>query len=403
MRFNFLPNFFHKKGIITYFLIPILLIIGCLVIYKSIYTNPRNWYDHYLYLAKSLIQGRVDIPDLPQFYHDKLEINGKNYIPFPPGASFLLLPFILVNNSITQQQVSIIIGALDVALIYFLLLKFTSVKKALFLSVFLGFGTSFFWASVVGTTWYFAHIVAIFYLTISLLLHFSNKHFLSGIFFALAALTRMPLVVSGVFFLLELWPKKKGLVTFLFGASVFLPILLSYDWLRFGIFGETGYYKIYEQYINSSYPYTIVQLIFPNAPYFGYLDVRNIPLHLYTFLFMPPNINLYDGVLKEIVPSPFGMGILFTSPLLFIALKPKFQSIFERNLYISAIVSAIPSFLHYMQGWVQFGYRFVLDFIVFLMIILALKFKFSKLTIMLFLISILVNFWGVSWAIKLGW
>lgn len=383
--------------------IPVLLFIGAFLVYKNIYPEPRTWYDHYRYLARSIIQLRVDIPDLPQFYHDKLEFKGKTYIPFPPGASFTLIPFLVIDEDTTQQSVSIIIGALTLTLVYILLLNFTTRTSALLVSIFLGFGTPFFWSSIVGTTWFFAHITAIFYITISLVLYFKKYYILSGVFFAFASLTRMPMAFSGIFFLLELWKSKKELLKFLIGASIFIPILGYYDLARFGEIGETGYYKIYEQYISSNYPYTIVQNLFPNAPYFGYLDVRNVPLHLYTFLIMPPNIEVSNGILKNMTPSPFGMGILFTSPLLFIVLKPNFKNTFERNLYISAVVSAIPSFLHYMQGWVQFGYRFILDFVIFLIIILSIKFKATKLNIILLIISILVNFWGVLWAIRLGW
>lgn len=384
-------------------MIPIFLLLGSFLIYKYVYIEPRNWYDHYLYLAKSFMEGRVDIPNLPPFYHDKLEFGGKIYVPFPPGASFLLIPFIYFKESITQQQVSIIIGAFDVLLMYLLLLKLTSKRNSLLLAIFFGFGTSFFWASIVGTTWFFAHVVAIFFMTMSLLFHFKKRHFLSGIFFALAALTRMPMVMGGIFYLIELWRDKKHLLLFLCGASILVPILAYYDWARFGSISTTGYYEIYRQYISGNYPYTILQNLIPNAAYFGYMDIKNIPLHLYTFLIMPPNIEIQEGIVRGLTPSPFGMGILFTSPLLFIALKPKFKTMFEINLYIAAFFSAIPSFLHYMQGWVQFGYRFVLDFIIFLMLLLAIRFRTTKLNLTLLFISVIVNFWGILWAIKLGW
>lgn len=371
--------------------------------YKYVYLEPRNWYDHYLYLAKSFMKGRVDIPDLPSFYHDKLEFGGKIYVPFPPGAAFLLIPFIYFKDTITQQQVSIIVAAFDVLLMYFLLLETTTKKNALLLSIFFGFGTSFFWASIVGTTWFFAHVVAIFFMIISLLFYYKKRYFLSGIFFALASLTRMPMVMGGIFYLLELWKDKKNLLLFIFGASILVPILAYYDWARFGSVSATGYYEIYRQYIGGSYPYTILQNLIPNAAYFGYMDIKNIPLHLYTFLIMPPNIEISEGIIRGLTPSPFGMGIIFTSPLLFIALKPKFKTMFEINLYIAAIFSALPSFLHYMQGWVQFGYRFVLDFIVFLMLLLAIRFRTTKVNLILIIISVIVNFWGILWAIKLGW
>ena len=184
---------------------------------------------------------------------------------------------------------------------------------------------------------------------------------------------------------------------------IFIPSLLFYDWARFGNFLKTGYNEVYLQYANSDYPYTIRQIINPNSSLFGYFDIKNIPMHLYTFLFMPPDVKTVEGIIKEIKPSPYGMGILFTSPLLFLALKPKFKKGLEFNLIITALICAVPSFLHIMQGWVQFGYRFVLDYVVLLMIILALRFKPTKLNLILILISVIVNFWGVTWAIKLGW
>lgn len=379
-----------------HFLIPLALFIGSLLIFKNIYPEPRNWYDHYLYLTKSILQGRVDIPDLPTFYHDKLEFEGKTYIPFPPGASIILIPFVLTFKLITQQQVSIIIGAIDLVLIYFLLLNFTSRKNSLLLSLFLGFGTPFFWSAVVGTTWFFAHVVAIFFITISLILHFKNKNLLSGVFFALAALTRMPLVLTGIFYLFLLWKNKKRLVFYLLGAFIFVPSLLFYNWARFGNLLETGYETVNQQYTNSNLKYSI-------GTYHGYFNIKNIPLNFFTFFIMPPNVTVSDGLLKDIRPSPFGMGILFTSPFLFLALKPKFKNGLEFNSIFTAFLCALPSFLHYAQGWVQFGYRFVLDFIVFLMIILALRFKPTKLNLILLTISVIVNFWGVIWAIKLGW
>jgi len=380
----------------THIIIPILLFLGSFLIYKNIYPEPRNWYDHYLYLTKSFMQSRVDIPDLPTFYHDKLEFEDKTYIPFPPAASFLLLPFVYLNPTITQQTVSILVGAVDIMLIYLLLLNFTSKKNSLLLSVFLGFGTSFFWSAVVGTTWFFAHVVAIFFLTISLLLHFKEKYFWSGIFFALSALTRIPMIFAGIFYLLQLFRKPNKFYLFLAGAFIFIPVFLFYNYLRFGNVLETGYEKIYNQYNESGLKVSI-------AENFGYFNFKNIPLNLYTFLIMPPSIDITDGIIKSLKPSPFGMGILFTSPLLFIALWPKFKKGIELNAIITALIVSIPSFLHYAQGWVQFGYRFALDFIVFLMIILAVRFRPTKLNISLIIISVIINFWGVLWAIELGW
>lgn len=393
----FLQKPFFKK--FKHILICLLLFLGTYIIYKSVFSQPRNWYDHYLYLAKSFISLRVDIPNLPDYLQDKVIINGKILLPFPPIPAVTLIPFILLFKSITQQQVSVFFGSINILLVYILLKKFTDSKNAVLLSIFLAFGTVHFWASIVGTTWYFAHIVAITFLLLSLINHFNKNDFLAGVLFAMAGLCRYPIIFGGVFFLLQLIKNRKRLFNFLSGAFIFIPIQLGYDWLRFGSLFETGYFEIYKNYINSGYPYTILQLWNSNTPYFGYMDLRNIPLHLFTFLVYPPIItqNLI------INPSPYGMGILFTSQLLFLGLLPNFKIKFERNIFLGGLTVAMIDFMHYMQGWVQFGYRFLLDFLPFILILLAIKFKLTKKTLLLLTISIVVNYWGVLKGIKFGW
>jgi hypothetical protein len=69
--------------------------------------------------------------------------------------------------------------------------------------------------------------------------------------------------------------------------------------------------------------------------------------------------------------------------------------------------------MHYSQGWVQFGYRFSLDFVPFALILVALGLgrlwrdvtRMGPLVIAagLIFISILVNAWGVWWGGALGW
>jgi hypothetical protein len=343
--------------------------------------------------------GRVDVPDLPDFYQDKFELDGKIYTPFPPAPALFLAPIVNFFPDITQQEVSIIVGALNAVLVFILLSKFTSTQNSFLLTLFFSFGTVAFWSSMVGTTWYFAHNVAVLFLLLSLISFKERRDFLSGIFFAIAVLCRYPILVGGIFYALELVKERKRLFLFLAGAFLAIPTQFLYDYLRFGSFFETGYVKVYESYIHGSYPFTFMQLINPTAPYFGYMDLRNIPLHLFTFLLYPPII---DQSLR-VTPSPYGMGIIFTTPLLLLALKPLFTSSLERNLFIGALAIALTEFMHYAQGWVQFGYRFSLDFMPFLLIILALRFRSTAKQLMLLAISVFANTWGALWAIKLGW
>ena len=375
-----------------------LAFISIILIYKFVYLNPRNWYDHYRYLAQSFLAGRVDIPNLPTFYQDSLEYQGKKYLPFPPVPALVLAPIIAVGKNTTQQQISIIIGAINAILVFLLLKKFTKPISALLLGIFFALGTVAFWSSVVGTTWYFAHNTALMFFLISLMMFKNKKDFVSGVFFSLASLCRLPIFLGIIFYFLELRKQRGRLISFLAGALLCIPIMFFYNWLRFGDIFHTGYLEIYKNYIEIGYPISFLQSIYPNSPNFGYFDIRNIPLHIFTFFFLPPLIK--GGV---IVPSPYGMGILFTTPLLLVAMIPPFRKGLEKNLLIGATLIALVDFLHYMQGWVQFGYRFLLDFLPLLLIILALRFKLKIFYILLLGISIAVNFWGVNWGVKLGW
>lgn len=376
-----------------------LIFVWTFAIYRFIYPEPRTWYDHYMYQARSFLHGRVDIPNLPEYFQDKILVDDKIYVPFPPMPAIFLTPITKAFPDITQQEVSIVVGALNAVLVFLLVSKFTNRSTALLVSMFFSFGTVAFWSAIVGTTWYFAHNVAFMFLAASII-SFKNKwDLLAGIFFSLAVLSRYPTFMGIIFFTLELYKDRKRLVKFLIGALLCIPFQLVYDYLRFGNILETGYVKVYKDYVSSSYPYTIMQLIAPGTPYFGYLDPRNVPLHLFTFLILPPIVTQS----LQISPSPYGLGILFTSPLLFLTLRPNLINTLERNLFLGASAIALIDFMHYMQGWVQFGYRFVMDFMPFLIILLALKFKPKRSHIILFFISLIVSTWGTLQGIKLGW
>lgn len=395
----------YKFKKFLHFLIPLFLFFGTFLIYKNVYPNPRNWLDHHLYLSKAIISGKVSVDDIPEFYQDVNSFNSHKYLPFPPTPALVIVPFVFLYPKVTEQFVSIVFGSLNIALIYLLLKKLTDTKNSVILSIFVAFGTVHFWVSLVGTSWNFAHIVSFFLLTTSLILSIGNnnkyKSLFSGILFAFAGLSRLTIIAGGLFFVLNYWKNKKNLLFFLIGSSIFLPIFIGYNYLRFGSLLETGYTKIYDNYVNGGYAYSVQRIWFPNSDSPKYMDFKSIPYHLYTLFIMPPEIKELNIFKSQ--PSPYGMGILFISPLLFLLFSKFSKNKLETESWFGAIPIAFLTFLHYAEGWVQFGYRFIIDFLPFLMIIMALKFKLNKFNILLLLISIVVNYWGTSWAIKLGW
>jgi hypothetical protein len=140
----------------------------CLVVF--ILSNPdrRNYYVHFVTQAQAWLQGQTSIP-LPD-YQDTMPIlnaagesTGRGIIPFPPFPALVLLPFVSIWGVATNQQLlATILGALDVAIAYWML-GFLPIRQAIrgLTALFLGLGTVLWYASALGTTWFFAHVVAV--------------------------------------------------------------------------------------------------------------------------------------------------------------------------------------------------------------------------------------------------
>ena len=100
-------------------------------------------------------------------------------------------------------------------------------------------------------------------------------------------------------------------------------------------------------------------------------DIRNIPLHIYTLFMMPPN---YYPDLSIVRPSPYGLSIFLTSPAFIYAFFVKRKTWLTPACWLAIGLVTIPLFMHYSQGWVQYGYRFMLDYMPFLAILTVMGF-----------------------------
>jgi len=117
-----------------------------------------------------------------------------------------------------------------------------------------------------------------------------------------------------------------------------------------------------------------------------------------------------------ISPKTVGMGLLFTSPAYLLALPSLAAGYGRARLVTGAALATLFIFvvnlMHFSQGWVQFGYRFSLDFAPFALLIVALGLhrlastrpgRAVVLGTGLIAVSIVVNLWGVYWASVFGW
>jgi hypothetical protein len=154
--------------------------LGLAVAAFAIYSATRidRVYDHFVWQAAAFLEGQAAIrypvgsaPGSPMgnwFFQDVLPVatsDGipRGLLPFPPLPALLLLPFVAAFGLAADDQlVFTALAAIDVAICWWMLgrLRLDSAVR-LATTVFFAFGTTFWYAAQLATTWYQAHIVAV--------------------------------------------------------------------------------------------------------------------------------------------------------------------------------------------------------------------------------------------------
>jgi hypothetical protein len=133
---------------------------------------------------------------------------------------------------------------------------------------------------------------------------------------------------------------------------------------------------------------------------YGEVSLGHIPANLYSFLIMPPEPLKKDdneGGLYLKFPylkvSPWGTAIWYTSPLFLLLLFRFKKGKHFLSTLTAVIVLAVPVMVYYSIGFAQYGYRYALDFLPFLFLLLlpCLTNKLSKEAITLIIIGVLFN------------
>ncbi len=378
-------------------ILPLLIVGVAFGIYFLSNSTPLEWYKHYVYQSQAFLEGRVDLQGFPSYYHDLVNHEGRYYLASPPMPAVILLPAVAIWGVDTDQvRISMFIGAINIALVWILLgrMKIGGLKQWVLTALF-GFGTVHWEVATHGTTWFFAEIVAVLFLLLSLIEYFGKRRaFLIGILLGLAVLSRLPVLLGAIFFLAMLYGEDgstKRPLQFLAGLALPLIGLGVFNYLRFGNPIETGYLgHSYSSYFAA------------DIEKYGFWNPHYIAKHLYILFLMPPE---YIDHFPFLRPSPEGMSILITTPAVFYAIKARFSD--RENLWAALAVVGIllPTLFWFSSGWVQFGYRYSLDFFpfLFLLIVSGMGSRLNKGIIALVALSIAVNLWGTLWSVHLGW
>jgi hypothetical protein len=120
---------------------------------------------------------------------------------------------------------------------------------------------------------------------------------------------------------------------------------------------------------------------------------------------------LFDQTCPIAIPTDIGTSILLSAPGLLLALFAFRRHGFARlsiGVAVAVVIVATFNLAHFSQGWVQWGYRFSLDFVPFLLPMVALGAarddgRLSVAAAALLVAGGAINLWGVTWGRILGW
>ena len=318
------------------------------------------------------------------------------YMSFPPLPTLLMLPSAAISGRDGNDVIpTLLIAALILPLTLLVLRRLAAAKLSsrtvrddLWLVATLAFGSVLFFSSVQGKVWYTAQVtgvaLALVYAWASIE---ARRPIVAGIALGAAALTRTPMAFMFPLFVLEAWRVASGdrrafgrtLARFAAPVVAFAIAGCAYNIVRFGSPTEFGH-----TFLDVRQQAQIEQFGLASYHYLG----RNLAV---AFTLLPE----WLGRAPWIQVGGHGLAIWVTTPALLLLVWPRDKPAVHRALWLTVACVAIPSLCYMNSGWVQFGYRFSLDYMVFLVMLLAIGGRpLGRVAKALIVVGIVVNLFG---------
>ncbi len=362
------------------------LLLGSLAVLAA-FSGPRLVHQshapHFIYQADAWLHGQLHLRVPPPDSNDWARVADRWYVSFPPGPALLMLPGVAIwGLQYDDVSFTIAFAALNVLLFFLVLERLrrsgederTRAENAM-LTLLFAFGTVNLSCSIRGEVWFTAEVLGVTATCLYLLAaHRARRPFLAGLAWSFAAVTRTPLVFSAVFFVLEVmaaggqaaaswrsrstwcdparW-RKVGL--FALGAAPLLALAAWMNWARFGSPFDFGHAHFWNNRVNA------------DIRRYGLFSLHYLERQLHAAFTRLPHLR--DGRLTY---DPNGMSLFLTTPLFVFLLWPRERPRLHGILWLTVAATALPGFLYQNTGYVQFGYRFSLDYTPHLFALLAL-------------------------------
>lgn len=354
-------------------------------------TGPVQDGDLWPALSQAFLDGRLHLVEDRPWLELIPREEGGQYSPMPPMPAVLLMPLVALTGEIGGNTYTSVIGAANVALAYWLLLGWgVAPWPRRWLTI--GFaGTTHWWVAGAAGPHHFAQVCGVFFTLLALNLAVRQRWpVLAGLMLGFAAASRLPMglalpVVLGLFG--GGWRPHRSWLMVLGGLALPALAVAWYNLARFGSPFDFGYARI------PSGRYGMVT----DEPWFreGLLSISYIPRHLDVMFLQGFRVVDEAPFLR---PSITGLALTLTAPFLFWSVLARGRWV--GLLWLGVALVMLPDLLHGSWGFAQFGYRFILDAVPLLLLLLGVAFRerIPLVVIGAILVGIAVHAYGF-WAI----
>lgn len=384
--------------------------------------SPDN---HFVHLALSFLHGELGVlGNQPPGTNDWAFFEGRWYVSFPPFPAVVIMPLVAIWGTATLDRLFWAVSAGVAPALLYVLLRFLresgrserTAREDLLLTTLFAFGTVYFFVAVQGAVWFAAHVVGSSLICLYLLYSFdARRPVIAGALLGMLFLTRTTTLFLAPFFLIEALrvSRREDAPGWSAESLVWHKILI---WLRGVQWGEAirrvslfalpvavvggaaawmNYARFHDPF---EFGHTFLQIRW---------KARIDRWGLFNYHYLSKNLAIYTSALPwlsgeapYVRVSQHGLALWFTTPHLLAVLWPKWAQVARAHatmiaLYVSVAVVALLNLCYQNSGWIQFGYRFSLDYMVLLFVLLALgRRRFGPMFVVLAVFAIAVNTFG---------
>lgn len=362
------------------------LLLTCIIMYSIAGIPSQQFSD----LASAFLQGHLYfLHPIGGIGQDPLLYSGHEYWGEGLFPALVLVPFVALfkfafHLFFYQGYLDWLFVLGTIYLVYKLARQFKyTVEDSIVWAAAFALGSAFAGVAVVSSSWLFAQVVCTFLLFWALYEYFSGRRWwLIGALCSCIFLTRATATPIVIFFVLELWQGFKK-----FRPLPFLPLAVPVA-VAMGVQGLYNFLRFHSP-LNGGYEYQLLGASSAESRSLGVFSWRHIPANLYSLLLRGPVTALRTNTswtqkFPYIRNNTNGMSLFITSPYFLYLLGRKWTAFSRtaRHLLIAAAVSCVTVLCFYGIGRNQFGYRYSLDFLpeLFVVLMLAYRAEHNRLT-----------------------